>query len=666
MTTDDRRPMRDMQQFSAKGQQSTTPQPSAVGDQRSVVVSVLMPTFKHAMFIRRALESLFAQTFTQWELVILDDGSPDNTARMVDPFLSDPRVRYYRRERNGGLGAALNDATALARGHYIAYLPSDDLYYPDHLARLVTLLESRPTVALAYGGVRYGYKYEAPLPSMSDRAEPLPPSNPEPHKENPSSGPNHLAPCLVQVMHRRSHEPELRWPTRDEIETDTLEADFWKALLERGGEAAYTGAMTCEWVDHYNQRHKILTSNQGGLARYRRHYGLGVGEWVNWAPTHGIHVDERARYWHLVAPRILPTANKLKILLVGELGFNPERILAFEERGHKLYGLWVPQPEPWDTTGPLPFGNVEDIPVAPGWVERVQAAQPDVIYALLNWQALSLIEQVLDANLGIPIVFHFKEGPFICHERGLWPILVRVLAESAGQVFINQESFEWFQLATGGLLDPTHAFILDGDLPKIDWFTNEWSPKLSSKDGEIHTVCPGRPLGLDPFEAIAAAGIHVHFYGRHFQRQFPNWTRNGLATGYMHLHPAVEPADWTRELSQYDAAWFHVFGSDNHGDLRRARWDDLNIPARLGTYAAAGLPWILKDNRHSRVAVQHMAQHHDVGIFFKDFNDLAAQLRDRQRVAELTENMRATRHLFAFDTHVDGLIDFFQQAMTRR
>ncbi|HYN88278.1 MAG TPA: glycosyltransferase, partial [Ardenticatenaceae bacterium] len=162
------------------------------------------------------------------------------------------------------------------------------------------------------------------------------------------------------------------------------------------------------------------------------------------------------------------------------------------------------------------------------------------------------------------------------------------------------------------------------------------------------------------------AGIHVHFYGRHFQQWFPNWTRDGVATGYMHLYPTVEPADWVRELSQYDAAWFHIFESFNGGDLRRAHWDDLNLPARLGTYAAAGLPWILKDNRHSRVAIQSIAQHHDVGIFYKDFEDLTAQLRDRPRLEQLTANMRAARCEFAFDPFVDDLIALFRKAIERR
>ena len=625
----------------------------AVG-QSLPTVSVLMPTFKHGAFIRRALESLRAQTFEAWELIIVDDGSPDDTAQIVAPYLSDPRVHYTRLARNGGLGAALNLATSQARGRYLAYLPSDDVYYPDHLAHLVAALDSQPEVYLAYGGVRWQYQKYGPTlqgeAAVGREGEAL------------NNG-NILA--LVQVMHRRDLEGQVRWPTRREIVSDLLEDGFWRGLLAQGVRFAYSGDITCEWVDHPNQRHKIIAL-PGGVSRYRSYYDVPTGEFLNYQPSRGPAVDERARYGRFAEVRSLPRPGGLKILVVGELGFNPERLLALEEQGHKLYGLWISTPESWDAIGPFAWGNIETIPNDEHWRERVLAVRPDVIYALLNWQALHLIDDVLDAKLGIPLVFHFKEGPFVCLERGLWPQLMRALLESDGRVLISAENQAWYEMALDRKFDPATTMILDGDLPKRDYFTDDWSPKLSARDGEVHTVCTGRPLGLDPFEDIARARIHVHFYGKHFHQQFPNWTRNGLASGYMHIHDTVEPADWVRELSQYDAAWFHVFGGQNRGDLRRSNWDDLNLPARIGTYAAAGLPWILKDARPSKTAIQNLAMRHDVGVFFRDFADLGKQLRDRRRMAKLTQNMRAARHQFAFDTHVDELVTFLRRVTDRR
>jgi glycosyltransferase involved in cell wall biosynthesis len=624
-------------------------------------VSVLMPTFKHAAFIRRALESLRAQAFTGWELIIVDDGSPDCTDEVVEPYLRDSRIRYHRWERNQGLGAALNFATSQARGDFLAYLPSDDVYYPEHLDRLVRKLDSG--VYLAYGGVRWNYSsYTATLQgdsAVGREAEIL--ADPPIDVKNLRL-PNGNILALVQVMHRRDHEPDIRWTARSEKESDTLEPDFWRALISKGADFGYTGAVTCEWVDHKDQRHKIIDD---GLSRYRRYYEVGR-EWLNWQPSRGPRVNERERFGRFDQVRDLPSGDRLKILMVGDLGFNPERIMAFEERGHKLYGLWTTHPENWDTTGPLPYGNMEDIPYDCQWRERVRAIQPDVIYALLNWQTVKMAYEVFEANLGIPFVYHFKEGPLICFEKGTWPMMVRLLTETDGQILINDESYEWFQCATDGALDPDRIMILDGDLPKLDWFTDDWSPKLSALDGEVHTVCPGRPIGIAPFEEIAAAKIHVHFYGVQFHQVNPNMVRVGKETGYLHLHDTILPVDWVRELSKYDAAWFHVFDSNNGGDLRRAIWDDLNLPARLGTFAAAGLPWILKDNRHSRVALISLAQKYDVGVYFKDFADLGDQLRDRKRLARLTENMRAARHEFAFDTHADKLIAFLRKAIERQ
>lgn len=633
-------------------------------------VSVLMPTYKHGAFIRRAIESLCAQTFQDWELVMVDDGSPDNSAAVVAPYLSDARFVYHRLERNRGLGVALNTAFSLARGKYIAYLPSDDVYYPEHLQKLVAVLDTYADVYLAYAGLRWNYDtYAATLQGdavVGREVEAI--LNPPPVKLGARLNSGNLL-ALVQVMHRRGHENEVKWTPRTEEESDRLEADYWRALVQRGAKIQYAGDLTCEWVDQPDQRHKIIASSQGGLARFRQYYQIGRDEPLNWQPSWGPRVDERVKYAPFRVERDLPQANGLKILLVGDLGFNPERIMALEERGHKLYGTWIDHPESWDTVGPLSYGNVEDIPFDHQWVERVRAVQPDVIYGLLNWQSVSFVHDVFcvqQRELGLPFVYHFKEGPFICQEKGTWPLLVRLLLESDGQIFINPETYEWFQLATDYALNPDQTMILDGDLPKQNWFTDDWSPKLGDLDGEVHTVCAGRVIGITPFTELARAGVHVHFYGDHFHQLMPNLIREGMPTGYMHLHPTVPPSDWVRELSQYDAAWLHVFDSRNGGDLRRANWDDLNLPARLGGYACAGLPWLLKDVGDSVTALKSAALRYDVGVFFKNFADIGELLRDRRRVAELNANMRAARMQFAFDIHADALVALFRKAIQRR
>ncbi|HEX2323879.1 MAG TPA: glycosyltransferase family 2 protein, partial [Chloroflexota bacterium] len=323
------------------------------------LVSVLMPTFRQSPFLPRALRSLLDQSFSDWELILIDDASPDDTAAALAPFLHDPRIRPLRLERNVGTGAALNLATSLSRGRYIAYLPSDDFYFPDHLQRLVDHLEGHLDVYLAYGGLRWGWNSSAPTlhgeGAVGQELAAL--SHPYARAEEEGlPGGNLLA--LVQVAHRRDWEAEVRWTTREEAVTDQLEADFWRALLTRGARFAYNGAVTCHWVDHPDQQHKIIGWGRidnapgavlgvagRGRAAYRAYYGVGRGEYLNWRPSAGGPFDEAYAYAGLAAPRDLPAPGGLRILLAGELGFNPERVLAFEERGHKLFGLWVRHPQ---------------------------------------------------------------------------------------------------------------------------------------------------------------------------------------------------------------------------------------------------------------------------------------------------------------------------------
>jgi hypothetical protein len=132
-----------------------------------------------------------------------------------------------------------------------------------------------------------------------------------------------------------------------------------------------------------------------------------------------------------------PAPDGLKILLVGELAYNVERILALEERGHRLYGLWMPNPDWWNTVGPLPFGQVQDIAYE-NWVDEVKRIRPDVIYALLDWKAVPFVHEVPRRNPGIPFVWHFKEGPFICLEHGWWDKLVELYIRSDGQIYVSQ------------------------------------------------------------------------------------------------------------------------------------------------------------------------------------------------------------------------------------
>lgn len=604
------------------------------------LVSVLMPTYEHATFIRRAINSLRSQTLTDWELIIVDDASPDETQAIVKPYLADPRIHYHRLKHNQGLGAALNWALRLAQAPLIAYLPSDDLYYHDHLASLVACLAELPEAAVAYAGVRHHYNRSA-LGQID--GYPL---------------------QLVQVMHRRTDDC---WLERVELVTDDLERMFWSKLRPHG-DFIGTGCLTCEWVDHPGQRHKLLREPVGGINPYRVRFNLKQP--LRFHTTVGNYIDEVEHYRRFrERPDTKPAPDGLKIVLLGELAYNPERVLALEERGHRLYGLWMPDPYWYNTVGPLPFGHVQDLPRR-GWREALRKLQPDVIYGLLNWQAVPFAHQVMTENPGVPFVWHFKEGPFICLEKGTWPQLVELYSHAEGRIYSSLEMRDWFETIVPGLADPDRSLVLDGDLPKRDWFMAERSPRLSQGNGEFHTVVPGRPIGLHPHTVaeLAEQGIHLHFYGDFTHGQWLTWIEKarGLAPNHLHLHRQVDQENWVREFSQYDAGWLHFFESENQGELHRANWDDLNYPARLATLAVAGLPVLQRDNSEAIVATQSLVRQLDLGLFFTTMAELREQLADEARMAHLRDNVWRQREQFTFDYHADRLINFFRQVANRR
>jgi hypothetical protein len=605
-------------------------------------VSVIMPTFEQAAFIGRALDSLWTQAYADWELVVVDDGSCDGTAAALAPWLADERVRYLRFDSNGGLGRAINAGLDAARGAFVAYLPSDDVWYRAHLAQLAAVLENEAAAVLAYAGVRHHYKRSAGGMVPGECLQ------------------------LVQCLHRRS---ALRWRERAEIETDDLDRLFWNALRALG-DFLPTGIVSCEWVDHPAQRHKRMREPYGGINPFRRHYRVAGP--LRFHTSTGNAIDEERLYAqtrraeHDAAPGRALVQRGLKIVLAGELAYNADRVLALEALGHKLYGLWTPTPYWFNTVGPLPFGQVEELP-RHGWREALARIEPDLIYAQLNWQAVPFAHEVLLAAPGIPFVWHFKEGPFICIEKGTWPLLADLVRRADGCIYSSPELRDWFATALPGLPAGRPEHVLDGDLPRRAWLLQERSPLLSSTSGQVHTVVPGRPIGLHPpmVAELAQHGIHLHFYGDFTQGQWREWiaTAGALAPEHLHLHPNVDPDGWVREFSQYDAGWLHVFRSANGGEIRRADWDDLNLPARVATLAAAGLPMIQFDNRGAIVAAQALARRLGIGVFFDNIAGLARQLHERDHMGALRERVWQVRDQFCFDLHAPGLVDYFERVI---
>ena len=601
-----------------------------------------MPTFAQEEFLPRAVASLFDQTLEDWQLVVVDDGSPGDVRAAMAPYLADARVWLHRLERNHGLGAALNVALSRARAALVAYLLSDDVLYPEHLESLARCLATQPGAALAFSGVRHEYR-------VPGKGVVFDGTSPGAIQGYPLQ--------LVQVMHRRTED---RWIERDELTTDDLDRMFWSKLRARGKFAA-SGEITCEWVDHPLQRHKIVREPLGGVNPYRMRYG--VPQPLRFHTSVGNPIDEVEHYRRFrERPNTPPAADGLTIVLVGELAFNPERVLALEERGHRLYGLWTDAGHWFNTVGPVPFGHVEDVPRG-SWRQALLELRPDLIYAMLNWEAVPFAHEVLSERSAVPFVWHFKESPFDCIANGTWRLLADLYTRSDGQIYSTPEMRDWFHAS----LPETRrsvSLILDGDLPKQDWFTDERTPLLSGEDGEVHTVVAGGPIGLDPdlVGELARRGVHLHFYGSFHQGQWRPWIEDvrRRAGERFHLHGHVDHDRWVPELSRYDAGWLHVFKSANRGDIRRANWPDLNFPARIPTLAAAGVPMLQRANDGHIVAQQSLVGDLEIGLFLHEPDQLADELADPTRMNRVRETLSRRRPEFTFDHHADRLVGFFR------
>jgi glycosyltransferase involved in cell wall biosynthesis len=114
-------------------------------------------------FIAEAIESVLAQTYVDWELLLVDDGSTDGATSIAKSYAAryPDRIRYLEHEghRNRGISASRNVGLAAARGAYVAILDADDIWLPDKLTDQVALLEARPEVGLMYGNALYWHSW---------------------------------------------------------------------------------------------------------------------------------------------------------------------------------------------------------------------------------------------------------------------------------------------------------------------------------------------------------------------------------------------------------------------------------------------------------------------------------------------------------------------------
>lgn len=124
------------------------------------LVSIIMPSYNTGAYIKETINSVMSQTYDNWELIIVDDCSTDNTDEVVQPFLNDQRIRYIKNEKNSGAAVSRNKALREAKGKWIAFLDSDDLWMPDKLEKQIQFMD--------VGGYHFSYTNYIEIDSNSN------------------------------------------------------------------------------------------------------------------------------------------------------------------------------------------------------------------------------------------------------------------------------------------------------------------------------------------------------------------------------------------------------------------------------------------------------------------------------------------------------------------
>ncbi|MDR0220626.1 MAG: glycosyltransferase [Lachnospiraceae bacterium] len=131
------------------------------------MVSIVIPVYNAEKYIAETIKSVLAQTYTDWELILVDDGSADESvARIAEVLLVVPdkvrgRIQVIRKEKNEGAAAARNAGLYLAKGRYLAFLDGDDLWLPDKLAKQLAFME-KTGAAFSFTGYEFGDENAAP------------------------------------------------------------------------------------------------------------------------------------------------------------------------------------------------------------------------------------------------------------------------------------------------------------------------------------------------------------------------------------------------------------------------------------------------------------------------------------------------------------------------
>jgi glycosyltransferase involved in cell wall biosynthesis len=209
--------------------------------QKEPLVSVIIPSYNHAQYLDETIQSVFDQEYPNWELIVCDDGSKDNSHEVLQKYANDPRVKLLLNKQNRGQGVILNEGIDASKGEFICFLSSDDIYFPNKLRLQVDKLQKC--------GDEVGFVYSQGL-SFRDRESGFKPST----YNDPHTGDIFrrliLETCIFPIspMFRRSvFDLERFW------EGFAAEGEAIYTRIARHCLVEYVGEPTCAMREHtYN------------------------------------------------------------------------------------------------------------------------------------------------------------------------------------------------------------------------------------------------------------------------------------------------------------------------------------------------------------------------------------------------------------------------------
>jgi glycosyltransferase involved in cell wall biosynthesis len=258
-----------------------------------VNVSVIMPAYNAAKYIAEAIESLITQSFEDWELILVNDGSTDETLSIAQGY-SDPRLKITTQKNQGEAGAR-NTGLELATGKYISFLDADDLYLPNALNSFVGYMDSHPEIDIAYSDGFICNTHGEPMMRLTEIRENIVEGY---ILESIVLSTIIITVPLCTILRRAAVESKpFRFDQNISYGTDW---DFW-IRISKYAKFGYINELTCKYRVHQTNMTRV-----NGVAKYRADLLDGRKKVLNSDWFHELSIGTRHQFFYNLLLIILP------------------------------------------------------------------------------------------------------------------------------------------------------------------------------------------------------------------------------------------------------------------------------------------------------------------------------------------------------------------------